>query len=329
MLLKNNVGAQSVHPGMGTVMTHKAFGRYAAESLVAVRSEAARLEELLSRFLPQSDISRVNRAAGGYPERVSRDTFEVLVRALEFSRQCRGYFSATVGPLVALWSRAKETGCLPEDVLISQVLPLVDDSGLVLDPIRRTATLQAVGQFLDLGGIGKGFAADRFLEVFRDFGISSAYSNIGGNVVVLGTRPDGSPWRVGIQHPRQEDRLVGLVAVVDKTVVTSGDYQRFYTDNQGIRRHHILDPLTGYPAEAGLVSVSIIADNSLAADALSTALFVAGLEKGLEILGNYPGTEAVFVDRELRVFITPGLVHSFQAGEGIDVSVVKELVRSI
>jgi thiamine biosynthesis lipoprotein len=158
--------------------------------------------------------------------------------------------------------------------------------------------------------------------VFKKYSVSSAYTNIGGNVVALGMKPDGSPWRVGIQHPRLENSLIGLVSIAGKAVVTSGDYQRYFIGSNGKRHHHILDPSTGYPAESGLVSVTVVADSSMAADALSTILFVAGMEKGLEFLRRFSGTEAIFIDMSLQVYITTGLKECFQAGEGINVEIL-------
>ena len=313
--------AQAMNFGMGTVMAHRAFGRHAEEALRAVRREAKRLEQLLSRFIPRSDISRVNRSAGIRSERVSDDTYEVLSNAVEFSRNF-GLFDVTVGPLVALWNNAEKTCRLPEDSDIIRVLPLVDYTDLLLDPSSRTVGLTRVGQSIDLGGIGKGYAGDKFVEVFRNHGVSSAYTNLGGNVVVMGTKPDGSPWCVGIQHPRQEDGLIGLVSVVDKAVVTSGDYRRNFVGSDGKMYHHILDPSTGYPAESGLVSATVVANSSMAADALSTMLFVAGLDKGVELLESFPGTEAVLIDTDLAVHVTRGLEDCFQAGQGIRVSVL-------
>ena len=201
----------------------------------------------------------------------------------------------------------------------------MNDRDLVLDPCEITAGLRKVGQSVDLGGIGKGFAGDKILEVFREFGVPSAYSNLGGNVVTLGTKPDGSPWQIGIQHPRQENNLIGSVSVVDKTVVTSGDYQRCYTDRQGKRHHHILDPTTGYPAESGLISVSIVTEKSLAADALSTIVFVAGMEKGLAFLKSSAQTEAILVNSNLQVYVTQGLRYRFQAAEGIEVTILDQM----
>jgi len=320
MLLKNKPAAQVTQSAMGTVMAHSATGALAEDALAAVCGEVARIEALLSRFLPGSDVSRVNRSAGVKSEKVSPETFEVLSQAVVFSRRCPGCFDVTIAPLVDLWRAGKESLVQPDEASIRQALPLVNDLDVILDPRERTAGLRHAGQAIDPGGIGKGFAGDRILEVFKEYGIASAYSNLGGNVVTLGAKPDGSPWHVGIQHPRQEDRLIGSVAVINQTVVTSGDYQRCFTDRQGRRHHHILDPQTGHPAQSGLISVSIITEKSLAADALSTILFVAGMEKGLEILKSFPETEAVLVDSDLRVSATPGLRGRFQADRGIDVA---------
>lgn len=321
-MIKHEEAFKSMHFGMNTVMTHLAFGRYAAESLKAACKEAERLEKKLSRFIPSSEISRINKSAGMRSERLGGDTYEVLSRAVKFSICSQGLFDVTIGPLVSLWSSSRESMKPPEDSSIRRVLPLVDYTGLQLDPCRRASGLQKEGQSIDLGGIGKGYAGDKFLEIFSKYGVKSAFTNIGGNVAALGTKPDGSPWRVGIRHPRKENSLIGFVSVSDKAVVTSGDYQRYFIDSDGKRYHHILDPTTGYPAESGLVSVTVVADCSMDADALSTILFVAGINKGIKFLKEFPGVEAVLIDMNLTVHITRGLKDCFQAGKGINTEIL-------
>jgi thiamine biosynthesis lipoprotein len=320
--MENRLVAQATHRAMGTVMTHKAFGLHAEDSLEAVCREVVRIERLLSRFLPDSEIGRINGSAGKRSEKVSLETYDVLSKAVEFSQCSPGCFDVTIAPLVTLWSAGKESLAQPDESSIKQVLPLVNYRDLILNRRQMTAGLRNVGQSVDLGGIGKGFAGAKILEVFKRFGISSAYSNLGGNVVTLGAKPDGSPWQIGIQHPRHENSLVGSVSVVNQTVVTSGDYQRTFTDSQGKRHHHILDPTTGYPSQSGLISVSIVADKPVAADPLSTALFVAGMEKGLEFLRSFPQTEAILVDSELHVYVTQGLRTQFQPNKGIEVTLL-------
>lgn len=315
--MEYGMAAQTTHCAMGTIMTHKAFGPNAKECLNAVCQEVVRLERLFSRFLPESEISRVNRSAGIRSIKVSPETYTILSQATEYARSLPGCFDVTVQPLVALWQAARESLAQPDPASIEQTLPLVNYRDLLLDPVETTAGLKYSGQSVDLGGIGKGLAGDRILDVYRKYGVTSAYSNLGGNVVTLGVKPDASPWYIGIQHPRREKDLIGVVSVINQTVVTSGDYQRTYTDNQGKQRHHILDPLTGFPAESGLVSVTIVAENSLSADVLSTAIFIAGLEKGIEFLKAIPQTQAILVDADLNVYLTRGLRDRFQAENGI------------
>ena len=309
--------ARTTHHAMGTVMAHSACGPDAEAALNAACREVARLEGLLSCFRPESEIGRVNARAGASAVPVSPETYAVLSSGLDAGTRFAGCFDVTIGPLVALWRSARASLAPPDAAGIERALPLVDYRDLLLDSRKGTAALRHPGQSVDLGGIGKGLAGDSIREVLRRCGVGSAYSNLGGNVVTLGAKPDGSPWQIGIQHPREERGLVGAVAVVDEAVVTSGDYQRYFTDRNGRRHHHILDPTTGYPAASGLVSVTIVAGDSLVADVLSTALFVAGMEKGLEHLGRFPGAGAVFVDAGLRVYVTEGLRSRFRPAEGV------------
>ncbi len=313
---------KAVQFAMGTAITHVAFGRRAEAAVRDGQAEVERLEDLLSRFRPGSEISRINRSAGTGAVQVSRDTFEVLTAAVHWSVVCEGLFDVTIGPLVALWQRAAAEERPPRKPDIDRALALVGYRDLVLDPGRRTANLRREGQSIDVGGIGKGYAGDKLLEVFRRHGVESGLVNLGGNVVSLGTKPDGMPWRVGIRHPREEEAILGFVQVTGQTVVTSGDYQRLFVDGEGRRHHHILNPATGHPAASGLSSVTIVAGNSCAADALSTAVFVAGMTRGLGLLRGQPGVEAVLVDMESRVYVTRGLRDGFQAADGIDVAVV-------
>ena len=314
--------AQSTNLGMGTVITHKVFGGQTQQALQAAEKETVRLEGMLSRFIPESEISRINSSAGIRSEKVSSEAYAVLSRAVEFSKCCQGCFDVTIGPLVNLWSILKDTSKPPYESRIKEILPLVDYTDLALDHCKKAVGLKKAGQSIDLGGIGKGFAADKILEVLKKYGISSAFTNFGGNVATIGAKPDGSPWRIGIRHPRQENNLTGVVSVVNKSVVTSGDYQRYFIDSNGKRYHHILDPTTGYPSESGLISVTIVADSSMTADALSTILFTAGMENGIEILKAFPGTEAILIDMNLLVYVTRVLKDYFQTTEGIRINIL-------
>lgn len=314
--------AQSENYGMGTVINNRVFGEQAEEALQAALKEIVRLEGMLSRFIPKSEISRINSSAGIRYEKVSSETFEVLSQAVKFSKCCKGCFDVTVGPLVTLWTSAKDKSKPPDEAKIRSILSLVNYTDLVLDPCKGAIGLKKAGQLIDLGGIGKGFAADKILEVFKKYEVSSAFTNFGGNVAAIGAKPDGSPWHIGIRNPRKENSLIGVVSVVNKSVVTSGDYQRYFIDSDGKRYHHILNPNTGYPSESGFISVTIVADSSIAADAFSTILFIAGMNKGIELLKSFPGTEVIFIDMNLLVYVTRGLKDCFWAGEGIRINIL-------
>ena len=308
--------AQAVHQGMGTSFLHKAYGCRARRALPAVQREMKRLEGLLNRFDPGSEISRINRFAGVKPAKVGSETFELLRKALEISRLSGGAFDITVGPLARLWD-CQHAAYAPEGAAVLRALGLTGFSSLALDAAKMTAGLKLPGQLIDLGGVGKGYAGDRAMDIFRKYGVASAFTNIGGNVSILGSKPGGAMWQVGIRHPRQADALVGAVGVANQSVVTSGDYERYFVDREGKRRHHLLNPATGCPAESGLISVTVVHKSAMLADALSTALFVLGREKGLALLGRFPSAGAVLVEADLAVHVTKGLRDCFEPARGI------------
>lgn len=315
--MDTNLTAQSAREGMGTVIMHKVYGVGAGEALRLAQAETERLEGLLSRFIETSEIAWINRSAGFAPGKVSPETYEVLSRAVEFSHCSHGRFDVTICPLVKIWNICGGACKCPDERQIAEAIAFVDYKDVILDPDAKTVMLRRPGECIDLGGIGKGFAADLVLKCLREYGIESAFTNFGGNVAALGAKPDGSPWRVGIQHPRLENGLIGAVSVANRSVVTSGDYLRCFMDENGRRYHHILDPVTGYPADSGLASVTVVADSSMDADALSTILFVVGMDEGLAVLRQFPGAEAIFADGSGSVAVTGGLLDSFEPAAGI------------
>ncbi len=321
--MRSMATASSSYFGMNTPITHQVFGVNAQKALDAGKKRLNRLEKMWSRFNPTSEISRINAGAGGKDVRISRETGELLAQAKSFSSLSSGLFSVTVCPLVDLWDY-KHARHVPAAEDIARTLPLVNDAGLQLNAAGGIARLTMPHQSIDLGGIGKGFACDEINKTFQEYGITSAVTNVGGNVSVLGAKPDGTPWRVGIRHPRLKDRLLGCLLVTDCSVVTSGDDQRFFVADNGKRYHHILDPQVGFPAESGLLSVTVVAKSSAAADALSTILFIAGIEKGLEILSQFPRAEAVFFTADRQVCLTSGLKDSFLTDVNMKISYLEK-----
>jgi thiamine biosynthesis lipoprotein len=274
------------------------------------------IENLMSANLEDSDLERVNNAAGIEAVAVHPDTMAVLKRAVHFAELSGGAFDPTVGPLVKLWGIGTETEGIPAEEEIKMVLPLINWRDIGIDEDAGTVFLSRRGMRLDLGAIAKGYAADEAAGIIRTAHIKRALIDLGGNILVVGARRDGSPWRVGIQNP-VEGRGVyfGIAEVKDKTLVSSGGYERFF-ESGGRRYHHILSTRDGYPVDRGLLSVTIIGDSSVDADALSTSLFALGFEAGSALAESLDNTEAVFVFTDLSVYGTSGAFENFTVTDG-------------
>lgn len=306
---------------MNTLISHTVYGKRAGSALRAVRLEMQRLEQLFSRFLPGSDVSRINTAAGLHSVRIAPDTWKILQTAACCARHTDGCFDITIAPLVALWHRA---GYQPKDSELAQARAFTGYESLALHRFGRKAHLALQGQSIDMGGIGKGYAADKAIAVFRRYGIRSAFTDFGGNIAVLGSKPDGSPWNIGIRNPQKAGAIIGTLQISDQSVVTSGDDQRAVAGEDGVHRSHIIDPRTGMPVTSGLRSVTVVSPSSAIADALATALYVTGMRHGLTILSRFPGTQAVFIDQDAHVWITGGLMQCFHAVAGTNATVLQE-----
>ena len=268
-------------------------------------AEMARLEQLLSRSIPASDVNRVNEAAGAAAVRVAPETIAVLEAALKFASLSNGAFDPTVSPLLDRWGFLGKQPRVPSETEIKGTLLLVDSRQVAVDRAAGAGFLPVAGMGLDLGGIAKGYIVDQALARLADAGIQHACLSAGGDICLLGPRPDGSPWRIGIRHPREAGQLIGVLPLSGGAVVTSGDYERAFTVD-GKRYHHILDPATGLPASS-LASVTIVALSAMEAVALSTAGFVLGPERGVALVESLPGVEAVLVTPDLEVLVSTGL----------------------
>ena len=253
-----------------------------------------------------SDVSRINAAAGIQPVQVHDDVYKVIERALYYAQISGGAFDPTVGPLVSLWEIGGGNPRVPSQAEIEQVLPLVNWHNVELDAQTRSVFLTRRSMSLDLGAIAKGYAADEAAAIIKRAEINRAIIDLGGNIVVLGERKDGNLWRVGVQNPNENrNEYIGILQITERSVVTSGIYERFF-EEEGIRYHHIFSPSTGYPADNGLLSVTITAPNSMDADALSTSVFALGFVRGSALIESLPETEAVFIFNDLSVRRTYG-----------------------
>lgn len=309
---KSQMPLEKEHFRMGTVINQLAYGRHAKKAMNEVAKRIYEIESLMTINAPGGEINILNDAAGKEAVRLSPETFKLLEKSINFSELSRGAFDVTIGPLVREWGIHTENPRILEENSISKLLPLVNYRDIHLFKEQLSAKLEKSGQVVDLGGIAKGYAGDEAIRIYKSHGISSAYINIGGNVVVLGNKPNGEPWRIAITNPRMmgQERYIGAVDVKDNAVVTSGDYERYF-EKDGIRYHHIIDPKTGEPADSGLISVTIIAKSSTDADALSTAAFVLGLDKGKQLIEIMANVEAIFVTKDKEIYTTDGLKNNF------------------
>ncbi len=297
---------------MGTLITQEIYDSDSKRTSAEVLAKIKSLEELMTINAPGGDINKLNENAGkGYVE-LNAETIAVLKSARKISELSGGAFDITVGPVVKAWGIDTDDPRLPADETLHNLLSLVNYQDVQIDDAKNRASLQKPGQIVDLGGIAKGYAGDVAIEMYKEKGIKSALINLGGNIAALGSKPDGNAWSVGIQNPSAENgEIIGVVRVSGKAVVTSGGYHKYF-EKDGRRYSHIFNPQTGYPADSGLLSVTIIAPSSVDADGLSTAAFVLGLNRGMDLIKRYGQAEAVFITTDKKVFVTPGLRENFQ-----------------
>jgi thiamine biosynthesis lipoprotein len=296
---------------LGTVCTVNLYERGSPGVYQKIFDRLREIENLMSANLEDSDLGRINNAAGIAAVEVHADTIAVLKRAIHFAKLSGGAFDPTVGPLVGLWGIGTEAERIPAEEEIAALLPLINWKDIGIDEDALTVFLTQPGMRLDLGAIAKGYAADEAARIIDAAGIPRAIIDLGGNILVRGTRQDGRSWRVGIQNPAEgRGAYFGIAEVVNKTLVTSGVYERFF-ESGGRRYHHILSTRNGYPVDNSLLSVTIITNSSIDADALSTALFALGYEAGLALAESLDNTEAVFVFTDLSVHGTSGAFAHF------------------
>ncbi len=275
-------------------------------AITAALDEVARVERVLSPVNAESEVSRLNASAGDEPVPLSAATIALLGRALELSELTGGAFDVTYAALSPIWRSVREDPPqLPTDESIDAARALVGWRDLVLDREGSTAFLRRVGMAINLGGIGKGHGVDRAGEVLVEHGLDDFIVGGGGDLLVRGSKR-GTPWRLGIQHPRRHGELLGEVILPrDMSLVTSGDYERF-VEIEGVRYHHILDPRTGRPAR-GCAGVTLAAPNATTADAMATAVFVLGPADGMRLVEATEGVEVLIVDAEMQLTMSAGM----------------------
>lgn len=301
---------------MDTVMTLEAYGQNADAALDEAVAEIERLDALWSLASSDGEIARLNAEK---QITASADTLALLTRAKEISAATDGLFSTTIAPLMEAWGFTSGDYRVPDEAELSALLAHVDDEEIAISD--STVTIPADAK-VDLGGIAKGFTSARVMEIFRENGVENGILSLGGNVQALGTKPDGSLWRVGLQDPADERALFATLELADKAVITSGAYERHFEQN-GITYHHIIDPRTGYPAESGLSSVTIVSDDGTLADGLSTALFIMGKEAAVEFWRSHRDDfDMVLLADDGAVTVSAGIADALTLSDGSAAEVV-------
>ncbi len=292
---------------MGTLVKITAVARsesVAQAAATAGFAEIRRLEELLSTWIPTSELSRVNAAAGILPVHVSLETLTVVQRAVQAAEMTDGGFNIAIGPAVDAW-RVTEGQRIPTEAELDALRPLVDLMSVHANVREQTIFLVKTGMRIDVGGIGKGYAADQAVEALRKAGAVAGVVALSGDIKTFGRLPDGKMFPVGVQHPRQDGAVLAWIDLQDEAISTAGDYERFFERN-GVRYHHILDPRTLQPARS-CQAVTVIAREGVWADGLDTGIFVMGPERGMELVEQLPDVEAIIVDAGGRLLVSSGL----------------------
>lgn len=304
---------------LDTLIELKIYGyeRKGSDSLIEDSFDLVRsLENTLSMHVKDSDIDRINQNAGVRATKVSDLTYRVLNDSLYFSGLTGGLFDVTTGPLIKLWAIDPPDGHYPSEEELAAVLPLIDYHKI--DFLNNNEImLQDKGMIVNLGAIAKGTIADEIKAFLLSKGVTSALINLGGNVLALGSKPDGSSFVIGIQDPDSSrgDYLLSI-EINDETVVSSGDYERYFEYN-GKKYHHILNPKTGFPADTNIKQITIVTSVSQTADGLSTSVLLLGVEKGLALLESLDGVEAILITKDHQIYFTEGLRDRYKVQEDL------------
>lgn len=290
---------------MDTAITLTAYGNNAEKAIAESEKEIQRIDTEMSRSNQDGEIYSLNK---NKKERLSDESMFVINTAIDICKSTNGAFDITVSPLMDLWGFFGHEYRVPTETEISEQLKKVDYKNIVAD--NNTVILNN-DSCIDLGGIAKGYASDKVTEIFKENKIKSGLISFGSAIQAVGTKPDGSKWRIGITDPQNTDGHIARLEVADKCVVTSGSYEQVFEEN-GQKYHHIINPSTGYPADNELASVSIISDSATTADGLSTGLFVMGLDKAIDYWKTHNDFDVIFVTTDNKVYCTEEIDKSLE-----------------
>ena len=302
---------------MDTYMTLTAYGKNARKALDEAVDEINNIEQLVSTGIDSSEVSQINENGKGS---VSETTGYLIKRSKEIYDSTNGVFDITIYPIMQAWGFPTENYRVPGKKELKKLRGLMGADHVLYDEKKQEVTLDKAGMKIDLGGIAKGYTSSKVMDIFKENGISSAVISLGGNVQTLNGKPDGSDWRVAVENPADTGSYIGVLSIKDKAVITSGGYERYFKQD-GKTYHHIIDPATGYPADSGLISVTIVSDDGTLADGLSTSLFIMGEEKAAQFWReNSDEFETIMETADGKLYVTEGIVDSLTTD--MDVTVI-------
>jgi len=301
---------------MDTYMTVKAYGSNGDAAVDAAVDEINRLDALLSTGKKDSEIGQINANNGG---QLSEDGAVLMERSLELYKSTNGAFDVAIYPVMKAWGFTDGNYQVPDADTLKATLELVDPSLIDYDKETSTVSFKKDGVQIDLGGIAKGYTSSRIMDIYKEKGVTSGLVNLGGNAQVFGTKPDGSLWRVAVQSPDSEDEYLGVLETKDKAIITSGGYERYF-EKDGVTYHHIIDPSTGYPADNGLISVTIVSADGTLADGLSTSLFVMGKDKATDYWKAHSDEfDMILLTDDEKLYVSEGIKDSFTSDREFEI----------
>ncbi len=297
---------------MDTYISLTVYGENGDTALEDAQSKMEELEALWSTTDENSEIYSLN-SSGGEAVTVSNETRDLLEFALSMADETEGALDPTIYPVLLAWGFTTGENRIPEE---NELQALLQDVGYERVKIEGNEVTVPEGMKLDMGAVGKGYTGDVLTGILKEAGVTSALLDLGGNVQVIGTKPDGSRWRLGLRNPFDAEGYLGVLEIADAAVVTSGSYERYFIGDDGKRYGHIIDPATGYPAESGLASVTIVAKEGKLCDALSTSLFIMGREKAEGYWREHGDFEMILITDEGELYITEGISDAFSLSGG-------------
>ena len=304
---------------MDTYMTLTAYGEHAQEAVDKAAERVEALDALLSTGNENSEIYQLNQNG---ESTLSEEGGYLVERALELYKKTEGAFDIAIYPVMQAWGFPTQDYHVPDDDTLKEKLALADASKVNYDKDTRKIFFDQDGMEIDLGGIAKGYTSSQIMQIYQDCGVTSGLVNLGGNVQALGCKTDGSKWRVAIQSPDDTEEYLGILEIEDQAVITSGGYERYFEED-GVTYHHIIDPAIGYPADSGLISVTIVSDDGTLADGLSTSLFIMGEEKAAQFWReNSDEFEAIMETSDGELYVTEGIADSLTTD--MDVTVIEK-----